>query len=236
MSNKKDNARTMTSQVMKQGHMFDLGTMPESEDTKTFTQDLMKNLNQDDFDIQTENDNSVRIVTKVPAVKDEKSLQPGNHRKDKTTGNQKVLSKDRKSKPKPGADGFSEVIEGVKITNGSNDKTGINALQSDKNKSPFAIFADQDEDEGPKIKESNSDKLLGDDRKSLDLLLDQPENQASTRRKSAFNDIHDNIVKTAQKQNKKLRSHQNKQMQIQTNSSKDSQARRRNTKFHQCSW
>lgn len=44
MSDKMDNAQTTTS-----GHMFNLGTMPESEDTEAFTQNLMKNLNQENL-------------------------------------------------------------------------------------------------------------------------------------------------------------------------------------------
>ena len=76
---------------------------------------------------------------------------------------------------------------------------GINIANSDRNENPFTIFAGQDKDERLKIEETNSDKLLGDGGKSLDFLLDQPENQAGTRKQSIFNAIFDNIAKTPQK-------------------------------------
>ena len=73
---------------------------------------------------------------------------------------------------------FVKVLEGKGVKLGhplpANKVTAKTHFRSDNS---FAIFNDEDEDENPSSDDTNSDKLLGGDGQSLDLLLNRSTDQ-----------------------------------------------------------
>ena len=156
------------------GHTFDLGTMPESDDT------LLDTTAERHDDIQTVTDNSVIIISKPNPEK--KVLNENIHKVSTVQQEQDT-----------GTQGFIKVLDGAK----TRSRIKPVSAQETRSQNSFAILDDMDNNEH----DQTSEKLVDSDRNSLDLLVPNVTNTA-TRKKKIFTAIRDNIATTPQKQHK----------------------------------
>ena len=195
-----------STQVNTDGNLFDLGTMPASDDTEIHKQDIASmGLNRTVIDLTgTPSHTHGNEQRGTLGNSGESEGVTGNiysSYKEKLVGETVLEEKDKRSKTT--SDDFVPVKDGIKVDNLIDTKSAGSKKSENTNSFALLDMEDAEDEDNRKENTEDHDKSTDDDEKSMDLLFPPSTKPTAGSKKNFLQLLHNNIGRTPAKEHER---------------------------------